>query len=620
MKKTYLGVLSSVALGVAILVFSAGVTPKETVRIGQSTGVTTTRVLGSLSDADYENAAVDVVSSQTFVSQPSTPIGRGKGQQVVGRATRVDPLADGVWVAELDGPMQILYWDGFFLLRRAVDGSIVSVPGPPNVELLAAAGNGSEIVLATSQGLFAASLVGVRNGAPIWEHRDKSDLSAGMFSSVTRERLPLGGGAELVCFEQTCALRTSVTFDGQVADGYLATFDGGRRWESKADGVPAGGCYNDDLFVGGPWLICDTDVDEKDSDHAISLEWSSFEFPRALHWSVASQAFFGQMADLSFVRWKPLKEPELIVAADPMNVDFVELPNGDRLLLKRAGDSYVVTKNGSEVFRSALNSKELAEEYDPALSYFGGTEVFMLGHGSTTDGTHWVPQPPAPEDSLDIRSFGVFASGSATDAFSVAGAGSKISGLVHSNGAITIQGANHKLTGGAEYVSILAINGASNVISPVAKKTAVWTNPTGSLVNFRNNGAATRVSGYRAIPSSSCVNGIWTPTPNDLSGVIYVPCGVKLSGAGQTKKVSLAADGPIVLSGAGWNLSPAFGQSIFVSSADISLSGAGLVARGLVDAGGVLRQSGAANTIDCLAGKAVSLSGAQLTIAGGCSL
>jgi hypothetical protein len=238
--------------------------------------------------------------------------------------------------------------------------------------------------------------------------------------------------------------------------------------------------------------------------------------------------------------------------------------------------------------------------------------IVVTTTNATTTTTKVVGAPPV--------SFGVFGSGSAVSAVSVSGSAAKVAGLVHSNGGVTVSGAGHALTGGVEYASSIAVNGAGSSISPAAVKKPVWPLVTGSLTAFRPGGSATGNAAFRTIPLSACVAGVWTPNVSDLSGVIFVPCAVKLSSAGVVKTVTIAADGAITVSGAGWNLSPVSGQPLLVSSADISVSGANVKLQGLVNAAGAVRYTGASGSVGCVAAQTVALSGAGLQVTQSCTL
>lgn len=225
------------------------------------------------------------------------------------------------------------------------------------------------------------------------------------------------------------------------------------------------------------------------------------------------------------------------------------------------------------------------------------------------------PIPTAPS---------LWATSTAADAISVTGARFAADGRVHSEGGIFVRGTGQVLTGGVEYGTVLDSAGGPKTITPAALRTQTGDGgPAVPQMNQYRPGGAASHSGapYIAVSRIDCVNGAWTPpTGMMLTGVVYVPCAVSLTGSG-TFGATFAAEGPITVSGSratvGQDLPAGAGQPSLVTAASgadgIRVTGADvtLVGQALAPAGQV-RVSGARVALVCGAvASSITVSGAD---------
>jgi hypothetical protein len=141
--------------------------------------------------------------------------------------------------------------------------------------------------------------------------------------------------------------------------------------------------------------------------------------------------------------------------------------------------------------------------------------------------------------------------------------------------------------------------------------------PVPDIADYRPGGAV-QASGvaYRAIPASACSNGVWTPGPKEkLTGVVYVPCGVSLTGQ-DTVPATIAAEGPIAVRGSGVVVGPTTAGAPSLITADtsasaVSLKGSGLTVRGTVFApAGTVSASGSGFVAQCgIVASAIEITG-----------
>jgi hypothetical protein len=208
------------------------------------------------------------------------------------------------------------------------------------------------------------------------------------------------------------------------------------------------------------------------------------------------------------------------------------------------------------------------------------------------------PIPSAPS---------LWATGTGTDAVTISGNSFTATGRVHSEGGIQLTGSGATLRGGVEYDKDIKISGRTPIVDPVPVKTTAGqgTPPAQAIQDYRPQGRiAASGQPYRAVPQSACQNGVWTPKPKDVAGVVYVPCAVVLTGGG-TFDATIAAEGPITIAGNGTVVGPTTAGApslITGSSADIAIavSGSRVTIRGTAYAiNGTARGAGVGFTVQC---------------------
>lgn len=247
------------------------------------------------------------------------------------------------------------------------------------------------------------------------------------------------------------------------------------------------------------------------------------------------------------------------------------------------------------------------------LSHAGPIEVSARSiRTSATVVTSVNPVPTVP---------GLWATGDGSDALQIRGRGTTVEGRAHSDGGIVVSGSGHVLTGGSEYVSTLAVQGGGHQ-TPGATQVAAGDAPAvASLADYRPGGSRAVGASYSAIPASSCRGGTWTVRAQDVpAGVVYVPCGVDVTGTGGVR-ATLAAEGPIRISGSGVTVSPGVtGAPSLITASDeasaVAVVGrsASLVGTVVAPAGGV-QLSGDDGSYRCgVLARTIDLSGSDISV------
>jgi hypothetical protein len=200
----------------------------------------------------------------------------------------------------------------------------------------------------------------------------------------------------------------------------------------------------------------------------------------------------------------------------------------------------------------------------------------------------------------------LWATGAADTALSVTGSGFTADGRVHSEGGAQLTGARLSATGGTEYGSRLVTVGAGQTFTPAPVRVAAGQGaPAGAPITDYRPGGPVATSGvaYRAIPASACRGGTWSPAAGEqLTGVVYVPCGVQLSGVAAA---TVAAEGPVRVVGSGVRVGPATpGAPAIVTGATgtdaVTVTGTAVAVSGAVRAPvGAVRITGSNAVLEC---------------------
>ncbi|MEX2586677.1 MAG: hypothetical protein WD602_01610, partial [Actinomycetota bacterium] len=189
-------------------------------------------------------------------------------------------------------------------------------------------------------------------------------------------------------------------------------------------------------------------------------------------------------------------------------------------------------------------------------------------------------------------------------ALEITGAGTKATGLVHSDGNLSITGSDMQLTAGVEYGANLTTELlGTNTIDPAPRQVEPGGSPiTRQIEDFRPGGEIAQQAGanYHAIDALSCVGGVWTPAPGAVpSGIVYVPCDVNLSAVGSQIDATIAAEGKITITGADITVQPSIedmpalvtaatgADAVVILGANVKLGGTVFAPQGTVRAAGL---------------------------------
>jgi len=189
-------------------------------------------------------------------------------------------------------------------------------------------------------------------------------------------------------------------------------------------------------------------------------------------------------------------------------------------------------------------------------------------------------------------------------ALEITGVGTKATGLVHSDGSLSIVGSDMQFTAGVEYGANLTTELlGTNTLDPAPRQVEPGGSPiTRQIEAFRPGSQIAQKAGsnYRAINAFSCLGGVWTPSPGAVpSGIVYVPCGVNLTAVGSQINATIAAEGKITITGAGITVQPSIedmpslvtaatgADAVVVLGANVELGGTVFAPQGTVRAAGL---------------------------------
>jgi hypothetical protein len=262
--------------------------------------------------------------------------------------------------------------------------------------------------------------------------------------------------------------------------------------------------------------------------------------------------------------------------------------------------------------------------YQPSTSTASSTSTSTTTKPTTTSTSTSTstssPTTSTTSSTVPVVRAVVWAGGTLADAISVAGAGHKVTGLVHSNGGFTVAGAGSQFVGGVEYATTLLNTSAGSTFSPAAVKKPVGAAVLVNLAPYQPGGTATTGT-YKAVPVSSCINGVYTVAASALAtGVVYVPCSITITGAGISKATTIVAAGNVTISGAQITLTANTNLPSIVATGNVTVSGAGSAIANEVRSGATFTSSGAANKFACIAATKIALQGSAATITGTCTV
>jgi hypothetical protein len=182
-------------------------------------------------------------------------------------------------------------------------------------------------------------------------------------------------------------------------------------------------------------------------------------------------------------------------------------------------------------------------------------------------------------------------------------------GLVHSEGGLHIKKSKGRLTGGTEYAGEYSTQATNIRVQPAAQKvTGGLGNPAvPTIADYRPGGpAALAASSYTAVDAAHCQGGYWTPDSEaTFSGVVYVPCGLSLTGGKQRSLgATFVAEGRIMVWASKLTVGPEVSGASLISGATgegaVLFAGTKLTTRGRVLAlDGNVRITSAATVLHC---------------------
>jgi hypothetical protein len=187
----------------------------------------------------------------------------------------------------------------------------------------------------------------------------------------------------------------------------------------------------------------------------------------------------------------------------------------------------------------------------------------------------------------------------------VVGSGHQISAPLHSETSFTLSAAGASLTGGVEYTTTATATGAGNTVNPPPLRVQPGRVPSRpSLADYRPGGVEAVAAGanYRVVPAASCVNGLWQPTAAQLidKTTVYVPCGVRLVAASLNRTITIAAEGPVTVSGSSIQLNPPITNGpVLLSNNSITITASLARLEGMVVSSAALSLTGASITTRC---------------------
>ena len=205
------------------------------------------------------------------------------------------------------------------------------------------------------------------------------------------------------------------------------------------------------------------------------------------------------------------------------------------------------------------------------------------------------------------------------------GAGTSISGTVHSNASIAVIACDSAVTGQVEYGNSFDLDPQCAPTDGFASPEPVPARPSPLQLDVADYAPGAEVAttiGRRYFDTTSqCRDGRWRVHDQDLvPGVYYVDCDVDFINA--SGEVTIISTGEIRTSGANLDFRPYFGSLLFLTSAEddgVSISSTNSTYEGAISSlKAIVDLGGADNTYECgIYGASVSVPGVNTTIAGG---
>jgi len=199
-------------------------------------------------------------------------------------------------------------------------------------------------------------------------------------------------------------------------------------------------------------------------------------------------------------------------------------------------------------------------------------------------------------------------------------------GAIHANSGMRFAGAQNLVDGPVHYVTRFDNSGSQNTFTSTPRVVSVQPLPQLiDLDDYRPGGAIQSALGAAYLDQSAeCAHGNrWQRNGSHVSlapGVYWIPCDVKINGAGASGTVTLVSTGSIELNGSSANFQPYYHGVQFATSqagsGAVKLATSSLTLGGLVFApNGEIQASGSNSLYRCsLVGDTIKLAGAKTTI------
>jgi RHS repeat-associated protein len=146
----------------------------------------------------------------------------------------------------------------------------------------------------------------------------------------------------------------------------------------------------------------------------------------------------------------------------------------------------------------------------------------------------------------------------------------RVEGLTHTNDDLRIRGGAKTFVGPTEYVRTLDVGGAGATFNPTPVRTTVKPYPVSfDIATYRPGGKAAIAAGpaYHDMSGECGADAVWHATGSVLaSGIYYASCAVHLNGSPLGGTITLAAEGPILVSGSGAFFDPYTDGLLFLTA------------------------------------------------------
>lgn len=257
--------------------------------------------------------------------------------------------------------------------------------------------------------------------------------------------------------------------------------------------------------------------------------------------------------------------------------------------------------------------------YEIPVDAAGGVTVAVpTGEGTNVETTVAIVDDAGVRKSTTLtpvpRLFGLWATSQRSDAIKMIMGELKADALVHSNGGIALSAAS--LHAPRTEISTRVVGSTLTSSLGVVATMPASTNPV--LLRAEEFAPGTPAAGspdYHAIPASKCWHGTWWAQAKDIpSGLVYVPCSVRITTSG-TINATIVAQGSVVVGGVGLVIKPVRDRAPAVVASSLSIEAARAGIHGSVHVTGDAKVSAAGATLQCgVLADTVTIGAADVTL------